>query len=44
MGSSLIEGAAIDDRDARSNDVLGNLLLLSDALFESSELVLANCG
>lgn len=39
MGSSLIEGAAIDDLDLLSIDVLGNLLLLSDALFESSALV-----
>jgi hypothetical protein len=35
-----MEGAAIDDLDDRSIDVLGNLLLLSDTLFEISELVL----
>ena len=39
VGSSRIEGAAIDDLDLLSIDVLGNLLLLSDALFESSALV-----
>ena len=31
VGSSRIEGAAIDDRDLLSIDVLGNLLLLSEA-------------
>ena len=38
VGSSRIEGAAIDDRDLLSIDVLGNLLLLSEVL-ESSALV-----
>jgi hypothetical protein len=45
VGSSLIEGVAIDDLDVRSIDVLGNLLLLRDVLLESSALVLrAICG
>jgi hypothetical protein len=39
VGSSLIEGAAIDDLDLLSIDVLGNLLLLREALLESSALV-----
>ena len=39
VGSSRIEGAAIDDRDLLSIDVLGNLLLLSEALFDNSALV-----
>jgi len=39
VGSSRIKGAAIEDLDLESIDVLGNLLLLSDALFESSALV-----
>lgn len=38
-GSSRIEGAAIDDLDLLSIDVLGNLLLLRDALFDRSALV-----
>jgi hypothetical protein len=39
VGSSRIDGAAIEDLDFESIEVRGNLLLLSDALFESSALV-----
>jgi len=39
-GSSRIVGAAMEDRDVRSIDVLGRRLLLVDTPLESSELVL----